>query len=84
MQNGQLLSELPVFRNQRPERLAKAGKTCCFIVEDLKHSVELGDLQEILNTLGQTKELQLSSGIGSGRVATHQFSDPGTVNVSNF
>jgi outer membrane receptor protein involved in Fe transport len=46
-----------------------------FIVKHFENGVELGDLQEVLNSLRQFQQLQVSTSVGNGGEAAHQFSD---------
>src|SRR5229473_6931304 len=52
-----------------------------FIVEDIKHGKQLGDLQKVVNFLRQVQQLQFPAAVPHRRESADQFSDPGTVNV---
>jgi hypothetical protein len=54
------------------------GKLIVFDVED---GVELGDVKDVVNFLGEVEELEFSAGIADGGKAADQFADAGGIDV---
>src|SRR6478609_9260660 len=56
---------------------------CSFVVLDIEDRIELGDLQQVVDFLGQVEQLQLAAFAPHGGKRAHQFADPGAVDISN-
>jgi hypothetical protein len=52
-----------------------------FVVFDIEDGVELGDVENVVNFLGEIEELEFASGVADGSEAADEFSDPGAVEV---
>ena len=81
----------PDSRTQRPRRppasSRKAGRRktlglLCegldsrrFVVFHIEHGVELGDLQQVVDLLGQVQEFQFTALVADGGEGAHQFAD---------
>ena len=52
-----------------------------FVVFDVEDGVELGDVEDVVNFLGEVEELEFSAGIADGGEAADEFSDAGAVEV---
>src|SRR5450755_4604119 len=52
-----------------------------FVVFDVEDGVELGDVEDVVNFLGEVQELQFAAGVADGGEAAHEFSDTGAVEV---
>ena len=49
----------------------------------IKYGIKLGDLQEVVNLLGEVEKFQTPALIGHSRKGAHQLPDPRAVNVSD-
>src|SRR5207302_1232213 len=61
---------------------AKGLYGCCFVVLDIEDGVQLGDLEQVVDFLGQLEQLELAALIADAGEGAHQFSDTGAVNIS--
>lgn len=64
-----------------------SGKTAdgaSFIVVYLKDGIQLGDLEEIVDALGEVEELELAVLTGDGGEGVDEFSDAGGIDVVDF
>jgi hypothetical protein len=64
-----------------------SGKTAdgtSFIVVYLKDGIQLGDLEEIVDALGEIEELELAVLAGDGGEGVDEFADAGGVDVVDF
>jgi hypothetical protein len=52
-----------------------------FVVFDVEDGVELGDLQDVVNFLGEAVKLKFAAGVADRGKAADQFADAGGVNV---
>lgn len=52
-----------------------------FVVLDVEDGVELGDVEHILNLLGEAKEFELATGVADRGVAADQFAYAGGIDV---
>ena len=52
-----------------------------FVFFDVEDGVELGDIEEVVNFLGEVEEFEVAAGVADGGVAADQFSDAGGVDV---
>jgi hypothetical protein len=52
-----------------------------FVVFDVEDGVELGDMEDVVDFLGEVEELELAAGVTDGGEAADQFSNPGTIDV---
>src|ERR1700733_13114095 len=52
-----------------------------FVVLDIEDGVELGDVEDVVNFLGEVEELEFSAGVAGGGEAADEFSDAGAVEV---
>src|SRR5450432_206314 len=52
-----------------------------FVFADVEDGVELGDVEDVLDFLGEVEELEFAAGVADGGVAADQFSDAGAVDV---
>jgi hypothetical protein len=52
-----------------------------FVVFDVEDGVELGDVEDVLNFLGEAEEFEFATGVADGGVAADQFADAGGVDV---
>jgi len=52
-----------------------------FVVFDVEDGVELGDVEDVLDFLGEVEELEFAAGVADGGVAADQFTDAGAVDV---
>src|SRR2546423_3488250 len=55
---------------------------CCFVVLNIEDGVQLGDLEQVVDFLGQLEQLELAALVADAGKGAHQFSDAGAVNVS--
>src|SRR6266567_2992538 len=60
-----------------PERLNRRG----FVVPNVKNRIELGDLQQVVDLLGQIEQLQFATLVLYRGVGADQLADARTVNV---
>ena len=52
-----------------------------FVVFDVEDGVELGDVEHVLDFLGEAEELEFAAGVADRGVAADQFADAGGVDV---
>jgi len=52
-----------------------------FVVFDVEDGVELGDVEDVLDLLGEVEELEFSAGVADGGEAADEFTDAGAVDV---
>jgi hypothetical protein len=52
-----------------------------FVVFDIENGVELGDVEDVVNFLGEVEELEFASGVADGGEAADEFSYAGAVDV---
>jgi hypothetical protein len=52
-----------------------------FVVFDVEDGVELGDVQDVVDLLGEIQELEFASGVADGGETADEFSDAGAVDV---
>ena len=55
-----------------------------FVIFDVEDGVELGDVEDVVDFLGEVEELEFASGFADGGEAADQFSDAGAVEVVNI
>src|SRR5271169_1077930 len=53
------------------------------VVMHVKNRIELGNLQQVMNLLGEVKKFQLPTLIGHRRKRAHQLADPRTVDIGD-
>src|SRR5580704_13673000 len=61
--------------------LGERGDSGCLVVLDVKDGVKLGDLQQVMDLLGQVQQLQLAATVLDGRECADQLADAGAVDV---
>src|SRR4051812_29522844 len=54
-----------------------------FVVFDVEDGVQLGDLQKVMDLLGQVEQLEFAAAITDGGVSTDQLTDTGAVDVGD-
>src|ERR1700720_4293826 len=52
-----------------------------FVVFDVEDGVELGDVEDVVNFLGEAEEFEFAAGVADGGVAADQFANAGGVDV---
>lgn len=52
-----------------------------FVFFDIEDGVELGDVEDVLNFLGEAEKFELAAGVADGGEAADQFADAGGVDV---
>ena len=52
-----------------------------FVFFDIEDGVELGDLEDVANFLGEAEEFEFATGVADGGEAADQFADAGGVEV---
>jgi hypothetical protein len=52
-----------------------------FVIFDVEDGVELGDVEHVLDFLGEAEELEFTAGVADGGEAADQFADAGGVDV---
>jgi len=52
-----------------------------FVVFDVEDGVELGDVEDVVNFLGEVEEFEFATGVADGGEAADEFSDAGAVDV---
>ena len=52
-----------------------------FVVFDIEDGVELGDVEDVVDFLGEVEEFELAAGVADGGEAADEFSDAGAVDV---
>jgi len=52
-----------------------------FVVFDVEDGVELGDVEDVVDFLGEVEELEFAAGVADGGEAADEFSDAGAVDV---
>ena len=52
-----------------------------FVVFDVEDGVELGDVEHVVDFLGEVEELEFASGVAQGRETGDEFADSGAVEV---
>src|SRR5271168_4411592 len=52
-----------------------------FVVFDVEDGVELGDVEDVVDFLGEVEELEFAAGVADGGEAADEFSDAGAVEV---
>src|SRR6266496_1593509 len=52
-----------------------------FVILDVEDGVELGDVEDVLDFLGEVEELEFASGVAHGGEAADEFSYAGAVDV---
>src|SRR5580704_14793823 len=68
--------------HRRGQRLfVEAGYGGGFVGVDVEDGEELGDLEEVVNFLGQVEELELAATVANGSKSADQFADAGTIDV---
>src|SRR5271170_5299656 len=53
----------------------------CFVVLDVEDRVELGDLEQVVDLLGEVQELQLAALVADGGIGADQLADARAVDV---
>jgi hypothetical protein len=56
---------------------------CGFVVLHVKYCVELRDLEQVMDLLGQVQQLELAAFFANGGESADQFSNAGAVNVGD-
>src|SRR6185312_8392442 len=70
--------------NGLPERaLAEGADGFGFVVFDVEDGVELGDLEEVVDLLGEVEELELAAGVLDGGKGGDHFADAGRVDIAD-
>src|ERR1035438_1498077 len=54
-----------------------------FVVPDIEDGVELGDLEEVVDLLGEVEQLEFAAGVPDRGKSTDQFADAGAIDVVN-
>ena len=54
-----------------------------FVVFDVKDGVELGDVEDVANFLGEVEEFEFAAGVAGGGEGADEFSHPRAVEVVN-
>src|ERR1700686_1693448 len=52
-----------------------------FVFADVEDGVELGDVEDVVNFLGEVEELEFAPGVADGGEAADEFSEAGAVEV---
>ncbi len=52
-----------------------------FVVFDVEHGVELGDVEDVVNFFGEAEEFEFAARVADGGEAADQFADAGGVDV---
>jgi surface antigen-like variable number repeat protein len=52
-----------------------------FVVFNVEDGVELGDVEDVVDLLGEVEELEFASGVADGGEAADEFSDAGAVDI---
>src|ERR1700684_1864873 len=52
-----------------------------FVVFDVEDGIELGDVEDVVNFLGEVEELEFASSVADGGEAGDEFADAGAVDV---
>jgi hypothetical protein len=52
-----------------------------FVVFDVEDGVELGDVEDVLDFLGEVEKFEFASGVADGGEAADEFTDAGAVDV---
>src|SRR5574340_918951 len=60
---------------------AEAAEGGSFVRMYVENGIELGDLQQVVDFLGEVQELELAAAILDGGVSADEFADPRAVNV---
>jgi nitrate reductase beta subunit len=71
------------FSDRLKKTLLEASDSRRFVVEYLKNSIKLGDLEQIVNSLSKVQQLKFSALISDGGKTRHEFANSGAVNVRN-
>src|SRR6185312_9027903 len=69
------------FAPARKARLFVRGEGRWFVVENIEDGVELGDLQEVFDLLGQLQQLERTAGVLDGRQSADKLANTGAVDV---
>src|SRR5581483_7886267 len=62
-------------------RFGKAAHRLGLVVVNIKDGVELGDLQEVVDLLGQVQEFQLAALVRDGRISVDKLADSRAVDI---
>src|SRR5882724_13095167 len=62
---------------------AKSFNCCRFVVLDIEDGIELGDLQQVVDLLGQVEQFEFAVFAPHCGKRAHQFPDAGAVNVGD-
>jgi hypothetical protein len=76
--------EPPNGGNYLPGLAIEGSDGRSLVVLNVKYSVELGDLQEIMNLLGQVEQLEFAILITNAGESADQFANPRAVNVCDI
>src|SRR5690349_6060872 len=78
------------LRGQTPPKQRSLGEEVVegfygreFVLANVEDGVELGDVKDVLNFLGEVEKLEFTARVADGRVAADQLSDSGAVDVIN-
>src|SRR5690349_6832620 len=64
--------------------LREAANGVSFVFVYVEHGVELGDLQQVLDSLRQSLQLQGAAGVRHGREPRNQLADARAVNIGDL
>ena len=52
-----------------------------FVVFDVEYGVELSDVEDVMDLLGEVEQFEFAAGVAHGGEAADKFTDPGAVDV---
>ena len=81
---GEEDAEIGAAKPGRPLESGEAAHRVGFVFVNVEYRVQLGDLQQILHTVSQAQELQMTALVGDGRIGGNQLADTRAVDVGYF
>jgi hypothetical protein len=73
--------DLSPAREETVQKSVEGFNRGLLVVFDVENRVQLGDLQQIVNFLGQVEQLQLATLVAYRGESANQFADPGAIDV---
>jgi len=62
----------------------KAADGLGFVIMHFEHGVELGDLEQVVDSFGEAEELELALLAGDRGVAIDEFADAGAIDIADL
>src|SRR5579871_4676445 len=76
-----MISDYKGMRQLLGEEVIERFHGVKFVVFDVEDGVELGDVEDVFDLLGEIEQLEFAAGVADGGEGADQFADPGAVDV---